>query len=396
MQFIQRMRDVPLGARLALVSFLFNLSVFASLIYLPLYASDLGASRLQVGLIAASYGMAYFASSFLFGRQSDIHGRLAFIRAGLILAAAAYVLQIVAPSPIILLVVRGAIGFCLGVSAAAIMAYVYESAGGRVGNFTSFGSLGWLCGSLAAAALRDYEGLFIVSAVGAVVAFLISLTLKEERHSRVHVAALPLGIIWENRRIYLPFLLRHMGATSVWAILPLYLAGIGASLLWIAMLNAINTGGQFIAMRIVQRFNPARLFPLGLLCSMVVFTYYGMATHYLQLIPIQLILALSWSCLLVGALTMLLEKNVERGTAVGLLYSTDHLAWGLGPFLGGAIAEVWGFETLMFVAAGLSLAGLLAYRGLGAGGRRVGLGEAGSTQNGQESRLGEQPSWPDS
>ena len=395
MQFLQRMRDISLGTRLALVSFLFNLSIFASLIYLPLYASDLGASRLQVGLIAASYGMAYFVSAFLFGRQADIHGRLAFIRAGLVLAAVAYVLQIMAPSPIILLVVRGAIGFCLGVSAAAIMAYAYESAG-RVGSFTSFGSLGWLCGSLAAAALRDYEGLFIVSAVGAVVAFLISLTMKEERHSRVHVAALPLGIIWENRRVYLPFLLRHMGATSVWAILPLYLAGIGASLLWIAILNAINTGGQFIAMRIVQRFNPARLFALGLLFSIVVFTYYGMATHYLQLIPIQFILALSWSCLLVGALTILLERNVERGTAVGLLYSTDHLAWGLGPFLGGAIAEVWGFETLMFVAAGLSLAGLLAARGVGAGGRRMGLGETGSTQNGQDSRWGEQPSWPDS
>jgi MFS family permease len=232
--------DLSLAFRLALVSFLFNLALFASLIFLPLYASDLGASKFQVGLIAAAYGMAYFVSATTFGRQSDIRGRMIFIRSGLVLASAAYFLQTIAPNPIVLLLIRAAIGFCLGVSAAALMAYVYESAG-RVGSFTSFGSLGWLCGSIAAAILRDYEGLFILSAVGAAVAFVISLTLKDERHTRVQVATLPLGIVWANRRVYLPFLLRHMGATSVWAILPLYLAGIGAS----PDRSAIQSGAPF-------------------------------------------------------------------------------------------------------------------------------------------------------
>ena len=366
MTCLHHMPRASLAVRLALVSFLFNLSMFASLIFLPLYASDLGASNLQVGLIAASYGMAYFISAFLFGRQSDIHGRMPFIRAGLILASVAYLLQIIAPNPVALMGIRAGIGFCMGVSAAALMAYVYETAG-RVGNFASFGSLGWLCGSLAAAALRDYEGLFILSAVSAAVAFLVSLTFKEERHTRIEVAVLPVGIVWANRRVYLPFLLRHMGATSIWAILPLYLAGIGASLLWIAILNGMNTGGQFVAMRIVQRFNPARLFMSGLLFSIVVFVIYGLATDYLQLIPVQILLALSWSCLLVGALTVLLQRNVEHGTAVGLLYSTDHLAWGLGPFLGGAISQVWGFETLMYVAAALAFVGLLLSLGTGGG-----------------------------
>ncbi len=370
MQFLRRIPYSSLPFRLALVSFLFNLSVFASIIFLPLYAADLGASNLQVGLIAASYGMSYFVSAFVFGRQSDMRGRVIFMRIGLGLAAVAYPFQIVAPSPIILLAVRGIIGFCLGISAAAIMAYVYETEG-RVGRFASFGSLGWLFGSLAAAAIRDYEALFVISAVAAALAFLISLTLRQERHIRIKVAVFPLGIIWANRRVYLPFLLRHMGATSIWAILPLYLAGIGASLLWIAILNGINTGGQVIAMRLVQRFNPARLFILGLLFSILVFASYGVASHYLQLVPVQMLLAVSWSCLLVGSLTLLLGRNVERGTAVGLLYSVDHLAWGLGPLLGGVVSQLWGFETLMFVAAALAFMGLLASRGLGAGAARA-------------------------
>ena len=355
---------MPLGFRLALLSFLFNISIEASTIFLPLRAKSLGASNLEVGLIAASYGMAYFVSSFLFGRQSDMQGRMVFIRYGLALSALAYLLQIFAPSPMTLLAARGVIGFCLGISSAALMAYVYES-GAQVGSFASYGSLGWFFGAVLAAATRSYEALFIASAVASAIAFLVSLTLhEEEEESHIKMAVLPVGVIWTNRKIYLPFLLRHVGATAIWSVFALYLAGIGASTLWIAIMDIINMGGQFIAMQVVQRFNPARMFTLGLLASGLVFAIYGVANHYLQLIPIQVVLAIAWSCLFVGALNFLLGKNVERGTAVGLLYSTSSLAGGIGPFLGGAISQVWGFSTVMYASSVLSFAGLWASRGL--------------------------------
>jgi MFS family permease len=123
-------------------------------------------------------------------------------------------------------------------------------------------------------------------------------------------------------------------------------------------------GGQFIAMRLIQRFNPARIFTIGLVTSVLVFAVYGVATHYLQLIPVQILLAVAWSGLFVGALNFLMAKNVERGTAAGMLYATSSLSGGIGPFLGGAISQVWGFPTLMYVSSGLSFAGLLASRGL--------------------------------
>jgi DHA1 family multidrug resistance protein-like MFS transporter len=364
MQYLRRIPYTSLGFRLALVSFFFNISIETSSIFLPLRARSLGASDLEVGLIAASYGMAYFVSSFLFGRQSDIHGRMVFIRYGLAFSALAYILLIFAPTPMTLLASRGVIGFSLGISSAALMAYVYE-AGAAVGSFASYGSLGWFFGALIAAATRNIEWLFITSAVAAAIAFLISLTLREEAVSRIKVTVLPLGLIWSNRKIYLPFLLRHIGATAVWSIFALYLSGIGASTLWIALMDVINMGGQFLAMQFLQRFNAIRIFTLGLVSSVLVFAIYGLATHYLQLIPVQIVLAIAWSGLFVGALNYLLAKNVERGTAMGLLYATSSLAGGIGPFLGGAISEVWGFPTLMFASSGISFVGLLASRGLG-------------------------------
>ena len=349
--------------RLALVSLLLNLAVEASGIFLPLYAKSVGSSNLEIGFIAATYGIAFFLSSLFFGRQSDIHGRVGFIRLGLGLSAIAYLSQVAAHTTITLLVARGVIGFCLGITSAAIMAYTYENQK-EIGNFVSYGSLGWLLGALAAATIGKYEVLFLTSAATSVLAFLVSLSLREEPTSRIRVPVLPLSLIKANRKVYLAFFSRQLGASAIWAILPIYLTGIGASKLWIAILDGINMGSQFIAMRFVGKFNPAKLFRIGLLLSALVFAIYGIATNYLQVIPVQILLAIAWASMFIGALNDLLRKSNERGTVSGLLYSTIYLSAGLGPFLGGAVTQVWGFATLMYAGSSLSFLGFLSSSGL--------------------------------
>jgi MFS family permease len=79
-----------LPLQLALLSLLINLAVEASGVFLPLYAKSVGSSNLEIGFIAATYGIAFFLSSFFFGRQADMRGRVGFIRLGLGLAAIAY------------------------------------------------------------------------------------------------------------------------------------------------------------------------------------------------------------------------------------------------------------------------------------------------------------------
>jgi len=353
--------SVPL--RLGLVNLFHYLSMMASVIFLPLYASELGASNLLIGLIVAAYGMAYFLSSLLFGRLSDVHGRLTLIRVGLVLSTIAFPLQFVAASPLVLLAVRGAIGFCLGMSSAALAAYVYEE-GGRVGSFASYGALGWLLASLAGALIGDFEGMFILSTASSFLAFLLTLAVTEYRQESVRVSAVPIGVIWSNRKIYLPFLFRNIGAGAVWAIFPLFLVSMGASLPWVAILHGINMGSQFVVMRLIQRYNSAMLFTMGLLINVLVFALYGIVTGYLQVVPMQFLVAAGWSCMLVGALTYVLTRNQERGTAAGMLYSTIYFSGGLGPLLGGGISQVWGYSAVMFAASALSFVGLLSSRGL--------------------------------
>ena len=354
---------------LAAINFLSNTAIENSSVYLALYARSIGSSDLHVGYIAAAMGIAILVSSFLFGRLSDMHGRVKFIRLGLGLTSISYLLQALSHDPWTLLAARGFFGFSWGINSAVIMAYTYEQQK-QIGGFISYGALGWLVGAMLAAIVQDYETLFFISAAVAAIPFLISFLLQEDRESASHirVAAFPIQLIKSNYKIYLAFFLRQLGGTAIWTIWPLYLSGIGASKVWISTTDATNMLGQFVAMRLVERFNPARMLQIGLTLSVVVFAIYGITNHYLWILPVQLLLAVSYSTLFIGALNYLLRRHRERGTIAGLMNSTMSLSGSIGPFLGGAVSQAWGYGAVMYAGAGLSLLGLLSSRGISSAG----------------------------
>jgi DHA1 family multidrug resistance protein-like MFS transporter len=352
---------------LALINFLSNISVELSNVYLALYARSIGSSNLQVGFIAAAMGIAFLISSLVFGRLSDIHGRMKFIRAGLGLTSVAFFFQALAHDPWALVGARSFVGFCVGINSAVIMAYTYEQQK-RIGSFISYGALGWLVGAMLAALVKDYDTLFILSSAVAFLPFLMSFLLTEDKESatRIHVAAFPLHLIKSNYKIFLAFFLRQLGGMAIGTVWPLYLSSIGASKFWISVMDSTNMLGQFFAMRYIEKFNPARMFQLGLIVSVIVFALYGVATHYLQVIPVQLLLSVGYSALFIGALNYLLRRHRERGTVAGLLNSSMSLSGSIGPFLGGALSQAWGYGAVMYASAAISFLGLLASRGINA------------------------------
>jgi MFS family permease len=353
--------SVPLC--LAVINLLSNCAVETSNVFIALYAKDIGSSNLQVGFIAAATGITFLVSSFFFGRLSDFHGRLLYIRLGLGLSAVSYLTQIFAHAPLSLLAARAAVGFALGVNASVMMAYTYESQR-QIGSFISFGALGWLLGAITAAFVKHYTALFIISAVVASLAFILSLRLEEKTSTHLKVARFPLTLVKADYKIYLGFFLRQLGGNAIWAIWPIYQASIGASKLWIAMVEVTNMVGQIVAMRIVERFNPARMFQTGLLLSAVVFAVYGLLNHYWQLIPVQIVLSVAYSCMFVGALSYLLRHHPEYGTTSGLLNSVNAFSGVFGPFFGGAISESFGFSNLMYASALVTLGAFFSTHGL--------------------------------
>ncbi|MHB1127385.1 MAG: MFS transporter [Bacillota bacterium] len=353
------------GNPLLLVSwviFFVNIAVQGSMIFIPLLSARMGASNFQIGLIGAAYGAAYLLFSLYSGRRSDRRGRLGFVRVGLLLCTFAFAAQLLAHQLITLALVRAGVGMALGVTMAALVAYAFES-GSDMGKFSSYGSLGWIFGALSAAWLTDVTWLFAVSSLCCGAAFILSLRLpaqaeKQKAGEQVKPSSY-ITIIRRGFPVYLAVFLRHLGAAAVWIILPLYFISLGMDKTWVGILWGVNFAVQFVVMRYLERFNPHRVFALGQIVSIAVFVAFALVRNPWLFILVEAALGVAWSCLYVGGLLLVLRAGEDRGTASGIFQSTLSLCGAVGPFLGGMIAQGWGYQGVMYFAAALGVAGMM-------------------------------------
>ncbi len=340
------------------IQILANAGLMAGVVYIPLLAKEFGASAASIGLLVGVYQGAMFLSNLLFGRWADFGNRKIFVVVGLAVSALAIALHIPIRSLSWLFGVRFLTGLCAGVFPAALVAYFYEN-NKRLGRFSGFGSLGWATGALIVG-LVSKKVIFVVAALA--IALTSAVALLGLRSQRVELGRtfFDLRVLKRNWRIYISFLLRHLGAFSIWTIFPVYLSNLGASRFWVGLVYALNPLGQFVFMNLLEHYEEERLIKSGLLLSILVFIAFGLANDFRQVIPVQLVLALSWSCLYLGSLKQLMRTNPERSTAAGMLQSVLSLAAVLGALLEGVTGN-FGYRAVMFVAAGLALIGALIY-----------------------------------
>jgi len=352
------------------IQFLSSLALSASLLFIPNLARDLGANSTQIGIIVAAYAAATFAASYMFGRLSDVHGRKLFITMGLGVCTVTFFLQaladpyFVAPvlaDPWLLALVRGLAGFSLGIFPAALTVYVYDSAG-AVGKFSSLGALGWAVGTFVAGLIAFYYGIFILSSACYLLAFLISFTMKSAEGPRLRVPFFPKDLLKRNWRVYVPFLLRHTGANCIWVIYPLFIVSLGGDKFWIGVIYTVNTATQFVVMRFLDRFEEKALLNAGLLLAVATFLSFTVAQSFQHLLPMQILLACSWSSMYVGSLIYLMKNNVEKATSTGLLSSVINISQVFGSLMGGVISQFFDYKATMYVAAALTTAGFGLFR----------------------------------
>ena len=357
------------------VYFLCNASLMMSALFIPNYTRALGGSMVEVGLVGAAYGFSIFFSSYFFGTVSDTFGRTRFIAAGFLVSALAFFLQQFTQTPWQLLYARAFVGFSLGIFSAPLTSYAHER-GEKLGNFTSYASLGWAAGVLLAggiaqageswlglAALAPYHTVFTLSSGLLALCFFFSRGYAEKDFKSCPSPFFPKKIFLRNFRVYLSLFLRSLGAFCIWSIFPLYLADIGANKFWIGALFFVNAITQTFVMRRVSLSDDVKLIKAGLFLSILVFFSYTLVGDYRWVIPLQILLAVSYSFMYVGDLQYLANRNEEKGLALGLLNSIMGICIGVGPLLGGSVAHVHGFHGAMYLGALLALAGFAVMAG---------------------------------
>jgi predicted MFS family arabinose efflux permease len=243
---------------------------------------------------------------------------------------------------------------------------------------TSFGSLGWLIGSLSSGIIQyasnNYNLVFISAGSMFLLGFILSLRLNTSNNddktcidayhnsdnysgvTRVNDSILHL--LKRNSSVYSTFMLRHLGASMTWSISPIFLHDeLKLSSIEIGSIYAINALAQFIFMgkvmgRIVNKHNiNPMLLQLGTMLSALVFILYYFATSYLYMIAVQVILGVSWSLLYLGSLINLFNNsNGSKASAGSLLESIISIAVIVGSMLGGMVAELFGLRSVMLAS----------------------------------------------
>lgn len=333
-------------------------AVGMSILFIPNLAADLFADEFMIGLIISAYGLASFLSMYLFGWVSDRLGRRTLIMWGVLFGCFTFAFQSFARNPQELLLVRALCGFSIGTYYSALLAYGFES-GKKIGKFTAYDSLGWGLGSLIAGFIAVYSMIFTVSAAFFALAFLLAYGLCETSGPRLKVPLIPLKLILRNKRVYLPFFLRDIGAFSIWAFLPLYLGVVlGASKQWIGLIYFLNMGSQFVFKHFVDRYRYGMLFKFGMAASAASFIGYGLAPTYLWVLPVSVSTGLAWSALSVGAMGSLTKKNLEQATAIGLFSSSRSLAQIISPLIAAPLVAWGGYAPLFAFSTSITLLGL--------------------------------------
>lgn len=337
------------------IQLLSSAGTFGPIILVPIILSqDFGVSEGVIGVVVGLFALSSFVSSYTCGRAADVYGRRVILLIGLGLSGAITLLHIASlwlDSMALFVVVRIMLGFSAGMFPAALLAYVYERKS-KMGKFSSWGAAGWGAGSLIIGFFGTlYEWAFLYCAAILFVSFAVALTLPFPKERRLHVPRFPAALIRRNAPVYASMLVRHTGANMIWVTYPLFLISIGADGVLIGTVYAVNAFSQFLIMNYIDRFNPSVLVAFGTGASAVTFVIFSFSYHYWQIVPAQVLLASSWSCLYVGSLRYVMDKNEEKATATGLLSGMMSMSGILGPLAGGLTAVAIGFRGTMLVAA---------------------------------------------
>ncbi len=340
-------------------------SIMLSITFVPAIAESLGAGWLEIAMVVGAYNIAYFASSMIFGRLADIHGRRKFIVLGLFFATLSFALQFFYFDYFTLLLFRVLAGFAVGIFPAAVISIAHDF-GGKMGKLSSWGALGWTIGSYLAGFIGTIMALrytFLVSAFFFMVAFFIAIFLKDSNVRVRSVPVFPVNVFRRNWVLYTSYFLRHISGTMIWTFWVLFVRSIGGNAFWQAATMGINSMVQFIVMFFYTDLgDPKKLVFGGLLLSSITFLSYAFIGNVYLLIPSQVTLALSWSFLYVGSLKHLTEQNQEKSTATGLLNSTISISAAAGPFLGGFVMYLTSSYTyLMLIAFAISACGIILF-----------------------------------
>jgi DHA1 family multidrug resistance protein-like MFS transporter len=359
---------------------------------IPIYAMDLGATGVTLGLMIAAFSISQGALQPVVGNLSDRQGRKRFLVAGLSIYAVVGLTYTLATSVEHLILIRLFHGVGSAMIIPIVMAYIGDLAPqGQEGKYMGMLNIALFAGisggPILGGVFRDTIGInpafYAMSALTAASLGLILTLLPPQRSDR-EIQSTP-GLLTTLRRMlhnnrvigmllprigtmiimvptlgFLPILMdRLMGATGI---------EIG---LVISARTIVNAGLQFPFGRIADRYNKVALILTGCLIASAGVFVMPFAADFLQLVWLSVFIgigeALIWPTL--GAIAVEEGHRYGQGSMMGVFNMAMSVGILIGSLVAGSFMDLIGLEyvfyTVSVILAVSAVAGclLMARRG---------------------------------
>ena len=357
---------------LALFIAVLGVGIIAPII--PIYATDLGATGVTLGLMIAAFSISRTALQPVVGSQSDRHGRKRFLVAGLSIYAVMGLTYTLATSVEHLILIRLFHGVGSAMIVPIAMAYIGDlTPKGQEGKYMGMLNIALFAGisggPILGGVFRDTTGInpafYTMSALTAASLVLILTLLPPQRSDR-QIQSSP-GLLTTLRRMLrnnrvVGMLLPRIGSMIVMiptmGFLPILMdTSMGATGVEIGIVIAARTivtaGLQFPFGKLADRYNKVILILTGCLVISAGVFLMPFAADFLQLVWLSVLIgigeALIWPTL--GAIAVEEGHQYGQGSMMGVFNMAMSLGVLIGSLAAGSLMDLVGLEYAFYVTA---------------------------------------------
>ncbi|MFH1820943.1 MAG: MFS transporter [Methanobacteriota archaeon] len=351
--------------RLLIGTSLISVTVGATALVIPLYASSLGASYTEIGMLGVAYVVLGAIFSIPLGRISDTRGRRGFMILGFISTAIALTLYSFAYTIIWLVVIRAIQGLTetlVWINTQGAMADNSNLAerGKVMGLYGRAWGVGIGFGPIMASILYVSIGAFYTFLLNGALAFVsvaIVMTASLPEHKPAQQKLKTPGI---NTLFFAG--LMYIGVVAIIInILPVYATkGLGLSIFYVGLLITVFSLSRAFLFKpfgeLSDRMGHRSLILAGIIGSSLALMSFVLVSGLLTLAVVLVLLSISASAIypsVMGALSKVGDGS-NFGYLLGIFNLLMMVGWGIFPGIGGAIADAYG-PTSTFVISGVIL-----------------------------------------
>jgi MFS family permease len=350
--------------------------------FLPIYANTLGASKLEVGMVQAGFGITGIGTLLFIGRLSDRFGRKNFLSGGLIILAISSLGLMNAKSPMHLILWRIVQG--LGASSHMPIAQAYlgditpkGDEGKWMGYFNAFIFAGMGAGPLLGGAISDAFGIrttflvmMILNGLSAIATILFLREMPRRIADREHTSFLaPL----KSRTLCGVFSVNIANGiiiSGLMAFVPLFASlKLSLSTSLIGILLAARSPVSILQSytgRLADRLDRRLMVIFGGSISIIAITLLPRTNGFYLLLVAYVFATFGQTCGVPAANAYVVREGriYGMGTSVTLFMLALHIGTGLGPIALGAIADRFGLTSAFYAISASMAAGLLLFASL--------------------------------